>query len=290
LIGGLAVSQAWLATGDETNWHLGVDQGIWGVVPKLERAWTRLAAGDLLFFYVAAPVGRVVGFGTIRTKFRQDRPLWPPEIEADKVIWPYRFEFDRQVCLHPREWRRRGISPEGPAGRLPLLAGLNPIGKPGNVEWLVRELELAHLAPPADRVAEAQREEWRREWLDVQKKLVAIGTAQRFFADPDFAVDKSRLDVAWRRLLNSVPTYAFQVPRSSDLDTGLRTLKFAHQMWNSRVFVVSKPEITHDLNDLVNSSFPELRGVIRTLTIEEVNELHGLKSRLQKFEQRLGLA
>jgi hypothetical protein len=31
--------QSWVAVGDEANWERGLENGIWGLVPKLKHHW-----------------------------------------------------------------------------------------------------------------------------------------------------------------------------------------------------------------------------------------------------------
>jgi len=63
-----------------------------------------LSEGDILLFYVTQPVGGIIGHGVLRTKFKQNRPLWPQELSEGKLIWPLRFEFDVEWCLPPDTW------------------------------------------------------------------------------------------------------------------------------------------------------------------------------------------
>ena len=48
--------KAWIAVGDMENLELGLENGIWGIVPKLERHWRRIGENDLILFYCKAPI------------------------------------------------------------------------------------------------------------------------------------------------------------------------------------------------------------------------------------------
>jgi hypothetical protein len=71
----------------------------------MQAHWHFLAEGDRLLFYVGSPVSGIVGCGRLATKFRQTTPLWPDEVQANKVICPLRFEFDVEYCLPGVRWQ-----------------------------------------------------------------------------------------------------------------------------------------------------------------------------------------
>jgi hypothetical protein len=95
----------WLVVGTTQNWDTAFKHGnIWGLKETQRHLWQTLNENDKLLFYATKPVGGIIGHGIVRTKFRQNKPLWPEEIRRSKVIWPLRFEFDVDFCL-PSEKR-----------------------------------------------------------------------------------------------------------------------------------------------------------------------------------------
>jgi len=102
--------QVWVLVGNEENWETALQDGIWGTRKNLKNRWDKIKKGDILVFYVSRPVGGVIGFGTVETKFKQNIPLWKDEIRANKVIYPFRFEFRIDYALPPNEWRNKRIS------------------------------------------------------------------------------------------------------------------------------------------------------------------------------------
>src|SRR5437870_3811498 len=103
----------WMAVGSVRNWNEAFRLGnIWGLEPKRLNLWERVEPGDMLLFYAMRPVAGVIGYGTIKTKFRQTQPLWPEEIAAGKVLWPLRFELDVGYCVPPDQWEVGRISSE----------------------------------------------------------------------------------------------------------------------------------------------------------------------------------
>src|SRR3972149_9518279 len=95
----------WLLVGSPKNWDVAFKHNnIWGLRQTQSRLWDKLEEKDRLLFYVTTPVKGIVGFGSVRTKFKQNRPLWPDEIRSKKIIWPLRFEFDVRFNLPPDKW------------------------------------------------------------------------------------------------------------------------------------------------------------------------------------------
>ena len=101
----------WLLVGDEENWERALAENIWGVTGVHRKTWERLESGDVALFYVKRPVKGIIGVGVIKTKFKQDKPLWRQEIESGKVIWPYRFEFEYALPLS--DWRNKAVRLKG---------------------------------------------------------------------------------------------------------------------------------------------------------------------------------
>jgi len=116
----------WIASGPPEYWKVAFEMGrIWGVTDKKFTEWKKLSSGDYVLFYATKPVSGVIGYGIVKTKFRQDKPLWPREIEERRVIWPYRFEFDVEYCLPQDEWEKRRVISDYIAGA--RIGGLKQI-------------------------------------------------------------------------------------------------------------------------------------------------------------------
>ncbi|MEW6685276.1 MAG: EVE domain-containing protein [Candidatus Edwardsbacteria bacterium] len=95
----------WIIVGPEESWKTAFShQDIWGVKEALYAEWKALDPEDIIFFYVTAPIGGIIGIGRVATKFIQDRPLWPDEIASGKLIYPYRFEFHVDYLIEQKEW------------------------------------------------------------------------------------------------------------------------------------------------------------------------------------------
>ena len=95
----------WLVVGIPQNWHIAFAHGnIWGLKETQRHLWESLNESDKLLFYATRQARGIIGYGIVQTKFKQNQPLWPQELEEHRVIWPLRFEFDVEFCLPLDKW------------------------------------------------------------------------------------------------------------------------------------------------------------------------------------------
>lgn len=273
---------AWILTGDEANWIQALgSQAIWGVREKLEKAWNRLQPGDRVYFYCKAPVAAIVGFGRVRRKFRQDRPFWPDEVSARRVIYPFRFEFDIDFVLPRERWSTQGAKASNlQLTRHHIASGLNRIQD----EILADRIREALAAP--------RREEYRARDLThkgVQQMLHDIGKFQRFVSDMEYPMEGQRLDVVWRRLERSVPTYVFEVQVGGDLEHALGKLKHANDLWNSELFLALSDRDEPKASILLSGTFHEIGDRVKRLRLEDVRRLYEKKREWKELEEKLGI-
>jgi len=231
----------WLAVGPKENWDTSFSLGnIWGLKDSGRPSvmWSSLTAEDRLLFYVTK-IGDVVGFGTIRRKFRQDRPLWPDEVQTNAVRWPLRFEFDIDYLLPSDKWEESKISSQD----LSLLArgGFQIVAEPMAIE-VVRGFGITDVGPRSTRTGLTTHDE-------LVEALVEAGRIQRYVAEKEYKIDGERLDAVWKRVERSVPTFAFEVQVSGDLYHAIGKLKHAYDIWNSRISwlppIASGPRYKH---------------------------------------------
>lgn len=290
----------WLAVGTPTNWHTAFDyRGIWGLKKTQRRYWESLAENtDLIFFYVTMPVAGVVGHGIVRTKLHQPSPLWPEERARNEVIWPLRFEFDVLTCLPPHSWAeqkvtsaelksraRSGFQSLDAATAGELIRALPAqvpcdivLGIPEGVRNRLSILPTTPTAPmPADFHARAQ---WQ---------IAEIGRLQKFMAETEYPIENRRIDVVWRRVQRSVPSYAFEVQVSGNLTEGIGKLKQAYDLWNSNVFLVGREEHRQPLNQLLTATFREIQHRLRFIELGQVEELYQSKRAYRELESQLGI-
>ena len=278
----------WIAVGSAEHWQLAFDQGgIWGLVESHEPQWKRLTRGDMVFCYAKSPISGLVGYGQVTKTFRQNVPLWPPEVRENKVIWPLRFEFDLIYLVPTPRWKSECVKlAEIPKYR--LQSGFIEISD----ELAAR---LAERFPQALTLA-SQTKEQRPPYPavaghdEIQAMLLQIGTFQRFIAEKEYPLEKERLDVVWRKVVRSVPTYVFEVQVGGDVYHALGKLKHAHDLWNSRIFLVGDRVTIGNRGDhLLSGTFHEIQPVIQILEVDRVTRLHSLKAELRSMEEELRL-
>ena len=280
------VGESWLATGPADYWRIAFEQGnIWGVrnTPRLAKYWQQLTQGDRLFFYATRPVGGIIGHGTIRAKFRQDRPLWPQEVDENRVIWPLRFEFDIEFCLPEDQWRaRRFISP---AMRGRAQSGF--VRLPQQLaDEIVQSLEPAEVIPVKEEPEEYVSLSTHRQMID---KLKQIGKLQGYITEREYAMDIGRLDVVWRKVEKAVPMYVFEVQIGGDVYHALAKLKHAYDIWNSRIYLVAGEGERARVNELLAGTFHEIAAELCFIPLGKVTELYNRKKDVRDLESELGI-
>lgn len=284
----------WLVVGIPENWRTALDHGnIWGLKKTQAHLWDTLSENDILLFYATQPVIGIIGYGVVRTKFRQDQPLWPQEIDENRLIWPLRFEFDVEQCLPYAEWTKSKIISEDIKGRARLgFQTLNEdmahrlildLQSVRRVEYLQKPLET-----PVDKVAEAATP-YVLSHDELKKRLVEIGKLQKFVAEEEYAFDIGRLDVVWRRVERSVPTYVFEIQVGGDPYHAMAKLKHAFDLWNSHIFIVASQGDYNKVDKLLSGTFHEISSRVRFTELDKIEELYKRKKAYLDLEKELGI-
>ena len=225
----------WIIPGSEKNWRQSfVAKGVWGLEDTLFKKlyWLAIKPNDIILFYVTGDVKGVIGYGIVRSKFYQDVPLWDAEIREGRVKWPLRFEFDIDFILPQNMWNDEKISiPGGGSFRQPLI-----LKNWEEVEPLIHALNPNVSTESLQRISmlvmPEKTEEFSPTHEAIKNLLVEIGKLQSYVANAEYPMGSKRLDVVWRRLPESVPTYVFEVQVGGDLYHALGKLKHAYDIWN----------------------------------------------------------
>jgi hypothetical protein len=77
---------------------------------------------------------------------------------------------------------------------------------------------------------------------DYQEMIKEIGKLQGFIAEMEYPMEGEKLDVVWRRVVGSVPTYVFEIQIGGDVYHALGKLKHAWDLWNSNIFLITDKE------------------------------------------------
>jgi hypothetical protein len=287
------MQQWWLIVGSQENWHIAFElNNIWGVqdFPQLAGLWQMLREGDGLLFYVSKSVHGIVGVGHVVTKFRQTNPLWPKEVEKKQVIWPLRFEFDVEYCLPPSLWKSERYTsqhlqmvtrnvfqcyPIAEVNTIRVALGLRPFG----TRETAGDEQPTSLVPTDSAI----------DHREIQEHLCEIGRIQSYVADREYPLDSMYLDVVWRRVQQSVPTFAFEVQISGDIYQAMAKLKHARDLWNSRIFLASTLSQRSKFQELLSGTFHEVADEMRFLDVRDIQTLLQKKQEYKSMERTLGI-
>lgn len=287
----------WLVVGAVQNWVTAFEHGnIWGLRKTQQHLWDSLSENDRVVFYATHPVGGIIGHGRVRTKFRQDKPLWPEEVRKNEVIWPLRFEFDVESCLRKEEWKNKKLVSKAiwPRAGFQLLSediAEKFISAIGTIEYVVPTEEVPSVAEEAPAYEMVPEKEIRAppSHDDLQRKLVEIGKLQGYLAEQEYSFALGKLDVVWRRVLNSVPTYVFEIQVGGDIYHALAKLKDAFDLWNSHIFIVAADAEQSKVENLLSGAFHEINSRIKFIELEKVDELYKRKKAYFDLEKESGI-
>ncbi len=291
------MSRYWLMVGSPENWRTAFEHGnIWGLKETQRHLWEGLEENDTVLFYATRPVGGIIGYGTVRTKFRQNQPLWPKELQERKLIWPLRFEVDVGYCLPPDKWTTQKLVSKDlwPRGGFQQLSK----DKGEHLVYSIRTADYGAQIPKATVTIEPHRQYGRTEKRiektvpshdDVKGLLVEIGRLQNFIAEAEYQFELGKLDVVWRRVQHSVPTYVFEIQIGGNIYQALAKLKHAFDLWNSHVFIVSLQEDFSKVLELLSGTFHEIRDRLKFIDCLQVKELLARKKSYHQLEKELGI-
>lgn len=286
------MQQFWLVVGTEKNWKVAFEtNNIWGLknFRELSALWNMLREGDGLLFYVSKPTHGIVGFGQVAAKFKQTNPLWPEEIKRKEVIWPLRFEFDIEYCLPPNLWNTRKYTSKDLQLITRMVFQCYPIEEVNAARIGLGLVPVIVSAPTplAEPIVSGKADMVSHN--NVIDYLAEIGSIQGYISDREYSLESTRLDVVWRRVERSVPTYVFEVQVGGDIYHAMAKLKHAFDLWNSHIFLVATNEDRGKYQELIAGTFHEVADQMRFIEIGLVKELLGKKRDYKKMEQALGI-
>jgi len=122
-----------------------------------------------------------------------------------------------------------------------------------------------------------------------QGLLVEIGQLQRYVADSEYPIENRRLDVVWRRVQRSVPSFVFEVHVSGNLTEAVGKLEQSTELWNSNIFLVGKEEQRAAVGQLAGGTFHEIQRRLRFLEFTQIEELYQRKRAYRELENQLGI-
>jgi predicted RNA-binding protein len=285
----------WILCGSPENWNVAFEGELWGLIPKFEGKWRYAQPEDWLFFYATSPVSGVIGAGRLLTKFKQDKPIWPDEIAKKEVLYPFRFEFKSEYIIPASDWGSRRIKiklPWGSYSAMNLLDDQNIIENiQDNIkqQWnnqidFGQEMEKLRLF----------RNDTSKETIDlshdkIKDMIFEIGKMDRYISEKEYSINSERLDVVWRRVERSVPTYAFEVQIGGNPYQALAKLHHAYNIWNSNIYLITENEQRDKIDEILGGSFHEIKNVVNVANLRQVNDLYSLQQKDVALRHQIGL-
>lgn len=264
---------------------------LWGLKDfrELRSLWNMLRQGDDLLFYVSKPVHGIVGFGRVVTKFRQTDPVWPEEIKRNEVIWPLRFEFDIEYCLPPSMWKSHKYTTRDLQMVTRMVFQCFPHAEvaAARAAFGLQPLQATEVSDSI--TAQAERGNDVVSHQDAKGFLAEIGRIQGYVADQEYPLESARLDVVWRRVERSVPTFVFEVQIGGDIYHAMAKLKHAYDLWNSNIFLVAGVSEKAKYAELITGTFHEVQDKMVFIDITHVRELLARKRGYRDMERQLGI-
>ncbi len=123
----------------------------------------------------------------------------------------------------------------------------------------------------------------------VKDMIFEIGKMHHYITDKEYEINSDRLDVVWRRVEKSVPTYAFEIQIGGDLYHALAKLKHAHDLWNSNLYIVTADEYRDKIDELLGGTFHEIKNIVNIINLKQVGDLYSLQVKDVKLRKEIGL-
>ena len=286
------MQQFWLIVGSQKNWQVAFDNNsIWGLKDfrELRSLWNMLRVGDGLLFYVSKPVHGIVGVGHVATKFKQTTPLWPDEVKEGQAIWPLRFEFDVEYCLPFSLWKSHRYTSQDLQLITRMVFQCYPIEEVNDARRALGLQPVTQESPALPIVLCPSSESTSTSHDELKRQIAEIGRIQGYIAEEEYRLESTYLDVVWRRVQQSVPTFVFEVQIGGDIYHAMAKLKHAFDLWNSHIFLVANTVDRSKYQELIAGSFHEIKSEMRFIEAGAVRQLLEKKLAYKELEQSLGI-
>jgi hypothetical protein len=293
----------WLLSANQENFELSIKyKQVWGVQDKWYPQWKALEKGNIIFFYISKKIKKIIGVGKIENKFIQREPLWPDEIEENKVKYPFRFEFNIDYLLNKENWSVEGIDiidyinknfGKGAFADL-LRGGINFIRYEEIISFLYEEFrrKFDYAIQPGKIHIEYREEKPEKDNLHnyLKDMIYKIGTMNKLLSQKEYGVDNMVLDVVWRRIEKGSPTYVFEIQVGGDIYHAISKLKHAFDLWNSNIFlVINSNEDIKKAYQLLNGTFHEIKDKVKIIPSKDIIELFKRKKSWIEWERKIGI-
>jgi len=306
-------SKNWLVIGIPKNWETALSQPvpIWGLKPRYQEEFQSMNIGDLLWFYSTSPVKGVIGVGAVKDKYVDKINLvWREEFEKKEVIWPLRFRIQVLKVLPKELWKAEKIMirdfnlfwqvgfqllKDNQASEL-YKRFKNSLNIP-NAKSIFSGTTVSYpLLIKEKQVAYNITQEGTKKIIshrDLQEQIAEIGKLQFYYTELEYPVElpgeRKNLDVVWKREIDGVPTFTFEVEFSGMLEKAIERLRFAYQKWNSRPRIVVPEKFIRKIYNVLSVTDKDFKDEIKIYEPLQITNLLTLKRKLRTTEQNLGI-
>jgi hypothetical protein len=298
--------QSWLLIGIKKNWEKALTQPIpiWGLKTRNQSDFNSIKIGDLLWFYSTSPVKGVIGIGTVKDKYIDNVNLvWDEEVKSRNIIWPLRFRIQVLKVLPVHRWKEDNIKINdfGLFWQTTLhLLNENQVSELlkrtskslGNIdlENLYAGASITHSEKVNDRSIQFEDTAEKKFELNhstLKNQIAEIGKLQAYYSEVEYPIllpnERKNLDVIWKRELEGVPTYAFEIELSGMLERAIDRLVISFKKWNSRPRIIIPDNYSNKLKNLIDLTDSDFYNNIKIYKPAQISELYDLKTNLKRI-------
>ena len=303
-------AQNWLVIGIPKNWETALNQPvpIWGLKPRYQAEFQALDTGDLLWFYSTSPISGIIGVGVIKDKYTDNVNLiWEEELKRKEVIWPLRFRIHVLKILPQVRWKidRVKINDFGlfwQIGFQPLKSEhvIELFRRARNIFGEINEESIFAGATIMQPIMTKEKQPLYTPSLEekliiphkeLQNQIAEIGKLQFYYTETEYSIElpseKKNLDVVWKREIDGVPTFAFEIELSGMIEKAIERLEFAFRKWNSRPRIIIPKEFVKKVYNIMTISDKSFSQQIKIYEPKQLTELLDRKRGLKTIEQNL---
>ena len=299
----------WLVIGIPKNWEQALSQPvpIWGLKNLYSKDFEILNNGDFLWFYATAPISGIIGLGSVKDKYIDSINLiWEEELVKKKVIWPLRFRIHVLKILPQINWKKDLIKVNDL--KINWQRGFQLLNEEYSIEIYKRfniKFNINHnnYYEGPTIIESKLREKQNNNYIvknksivnhrELQEQIAEIGKLQYYYTEIEYPIElpgeRKNLDVVWKREVDGVPTYTFEIELSGMIEKAIERLKFSFRKWNSRPRIIVTNEQINKVHNILSIDDKSFINQIKIYNVNQIQELFNEKKKLKEIEQNLGL-
>ncbi len=140
-----------------------------------------------------------------------------------------------------------------------------------------------------DTGSKGEEDKFLQDHNEIQRLLAEAGKLQHFFSETEYklpvADEDKRLDVVWKREFNGVPTYAFEIEISHNLEKAITRLKVAFGLWNTKPRLIVPESDFEKVKFYLDRENKDFRKEFFFFDPKGVNKILAAKIELRNIEE-----